>query len=287
LLAAAPVFGEARVSINGAVEWDKMEINAAVSLDLASANIKLPSGRTQGEALIDSEYLSLVRPGILDLQVDSSSTIADVIGRGEWSLMQAENFALRAKAVPPALSPDLRALSASYTLSIAGISAALVRHNRPTEITRTLNPAAAPSYTGIIIIASEPLPIHGSQGGSAAALLKPCIFPKIWDTSMNLIFERTMLERKDTTMVRYAPAQSIFNTGPSGLSTDISAFVGDKPLRIFARGVFGIQPTDPVIDQEDALLIISTEENRRLLREGRVLIILEDSKLKSPLAPMP
>jgi hypothetical protein len=144
-----------------------------------------------------------------------------------------------------------------------------------------LNPVAAPAYTGIIIIASESLPVHGMKG---AALPVPCLFPKIWDTNMNLIFERNMLEVTSSAMVRYAPAQSIFTASPSGLSPEISRLVGDKPLRIFARGVFGINPTDPIIDSEDALLIISSEENRRLLREGRVVIVLDDSVLKNALS---
>jgi hypothetical protein len=56
--------------------------------------------------------------------------------------------------------------------------------------------------------------------------------------------------------------------------------VGSNPLRIIARGVFGIDPTDPVIDRDDALLILSTENNRRLLREGRVVLVLNEGKLK-------
>jgi hypothetical protein len=279
-IAVSPLFGEPAAGINGVVAWDKMEISATVSLDLAAASLKLPGGRTQGEALIASEYVRLVRPSILGLQVDSSSTVADIISRGEWSLLEAENFALKARTVPPTLSPDLQSLSASYTLGLDSISAALVRHKRPAEIMRTLNPAAAPAYTGIVIIASESLPVHGRKG---AVLSEPCLFPKIWDTDMNLIFERSMLAARDKPMARYAAARTIFSPGPSGLSPEITALVGDKPLRVFARGVFGVKATDPIIDRDDALIIISSEENRRLLREGRLLIILDDSKLQSPL----
>ena len=280
LLFAAAVFGEPQIGVSGAVDWNRMEISAELSLDLASAGIKLPGGRTQGEALIESGYLRLVSPGILGLRADSSSTVADLIGRGEWSLSEAEQFALSARIVPPALSPDLRGMRAAYTLNMAGVSAALARHSRPAEIMRTLSPSAAPAYTGIIIIASESLPVHGRKG---SALPIPCLFPKIWDSGMNLIFERNMLAATNSPMARYAPARSIFSPGPSGLSPEAAALVGDKPLRVFARGVFGVNPTDPIIDQEDALLIISSEENRRLLREGRLLIILDDSVLQSPL----
>jgi hypothetical protein len=142
---------------------------------------------------------------------------------------------------------------------------------------RTLTPVSTAQYTGIIIIATESLPIHGMR---SSALAVPCLFPKIWDTNMNLIFERAMLETQNTVMVRYAPQASIFQQNPSGLTPELAEVVGDRPFRIFARGVFGINPTDLIIDQRDAMQIISSEANRRLLSQGRVAVILDDSVLR-------
>jgi hypothetical protein len=114
----------------------------------------------------------------------------------------------------------------------------------------------------------------------STAMPIPCLFPKIWDSDMNLIYERGMLEPRSSFMVRYAPPQSIFQNNPSGLSPELQELVGERPLRIFARGVFGTKPTDLIIDRNDALLIISSEENRRLLSQGRVAIILDESVLR-------
>ena len=275
---AAGVFADAKMDITGTVEWDTSRILARISLDLASADIKLPSGRMKGEGLLSSEYQRLIQPNILDLQVDSSSTVADLISRGEFSLLDAEELALKAYSVPPALSQDLKKITVSYTMSLSGLSAALIRHNSPVEVIRTLNPVSSTQYTGIIIIACESLPVHGRKGG---ALPIPCLFPKVWDSEMNLIYERNMLETKKTAMARYAPLHSIFQDNPSGLTPELISVVGERPLRIFASGVFGIKPTDLIIDRIDALQIISSQANRRLLTEGRVAIILDDSVLKS------
>ncbi|MDR2134669.1 MAG: polymerase [Treponema sp.] len=277
IFCAAALCGQPLTGISGALEWDKMEINAVVSLDLASADIRLPTGRTRGEALLESGYIRLIRPEILDLPVDSSSTIADLVERGEYSIAEAENFALGAKAPVPVLSPDLRSLRASYSLSLGGLVSALLRHSRPAEPMRILGPLPVPAYTGIIIIAAGELPVHGRKG---SAMIRPCLFPKIWDTGMNLVYERNMLEPSKDSMIRYAPLSAVLG---SGLSAGDAALAGGRPLRILARGVFGERPTDPVIDREDALLIISSAENRRLLREGRVLVALDDSALKVPL----
>ena len=278
LFIAAGVFAETKIDITGTVEWDTMRINAAVSLDLASAGISLPSGRTQGESLLSTGYLRLIRPGILELQVDSSSTIADLVSRGEFNLAETQTLAVNARSVPPALSPDIRNMLASYTISLLDVSAALLRHTRPSPVMRTLNPVSAAKYTGIVIIASESLPVHSMR---SASLPVPCLFPKIWDSEMNLIYERNMLESRDIQMVRYSSPQSIFRNNPSGLSPELQETVGDRPLRIFARGVFGIKPTDLIISRDDAMLIISSEGNRRLLSQGKVAVILDESVLKN------
>jgi len=180
--------------------------------------------------------------------------------------------------ITPCRPARSHSLLASYTLGIAGVRSALVRHSRLADIPRTLDPVPARAYTGIIIIASENQPVHGTKN---SALLLPCLFPKIWDSDMKLIFERNMYNQGAGAMAHYFPLKGIFAGGPSGLSREISAIVGDYPLKIFAKGVFGMKPTDPVIDPDDALLITSTEANRNLLREGRLVIIVDDSVLKN------
>jgi hypothetical protein len=84
-------------------------------------------------------------------------------------------------------------------------------------------------------------------------------------------------------MVCYVSRESILAKSPSGLDEKLLSRVGANPLRIMARGVFGETPTDPIIDIEDARIILSSEANRRLLREGRVAVVLDRSVLKTSL----
>jgi hypothetical protein len=274
------IYGQT-LDIAGGVEWETMKIAASVALNLASAGIRLPTGRAQAEELVDIEYPRLIRPSLLAVQVDSSSTLQDLVDRGEFSLQSIGAVAQGAVRAPPALSRDLSSLTASYTIDLVRLSAELVRHRRPTELVRPLRPLPAASYTGIIILAAESLPIRGRN---TSALAQPCLFPKVWDTDMNLIYERTMVDPGlGAAMVRYVSSSSVFRPTPSGLSPELTALVGNNPLRIIARGVYGIQPTDPVIDREDALLILSSEDNLRLLRDARVAIMVDQGVLKNPL----
>jgi hypothetical protein len=264
--------------ISGALEWEKMEISAQVSLNLKSAGLRLPTGRTEAEELIDEEYLALVRPLILSIPVDSSGTLADRLAAGEFSLQRAESRALSARTVPPAMSGDMENMRASYTVSLEEFSSEFIKNRRPAGPRRVLAAPPAAAYTGIIIIATGELPLHGTK---RSAPVLPCLFPKIWDSDMNLIYDRDMLGPGENLMARYAAEDSIFRQSPSGLSPEIAALAGDRPLRILARGVYGKRPTDPVIDANDALTIISSEENRDLLRQGKVVIILDKAALKT------
>jgi hypothetical protein len=282
-IAAAVYAQDPLIDIGGSIEWERMEINAAIALNLAQAGIRLPTGRAQAEEIITTEYPRLVQPFLLSIPVDSSSTIGDLIDRGEFSLQRAGTILLSARKIPSSLSPELTFLSTRYTVDLTRVSSALIRHSRPTEMPRPLIPTPAVPYTGIIIIANTALPIHGRN---TSGLPLPCLFPKIWDTEMNLIYERNMISPEHIQsrgIVRYVPESGVFRPSPSGIAPELIPLVGDNPLRIIAREVFGIRPTDPVIDRADALLILSSEENRRLLREGRVLMVLDEGVLKTPL----
>jgi len=278
LISGLSLNAQPNMSISGSVEWDLQEIRTVVSLDLVSAGLRLPAGRTQGETLLNAGYVGLIRPWIFSLRVDSSSSIGDLIEREEITLVEVDAFIQQSISVSPSLSQDMRSITSSHTIPLANISSALLRHTRPSTIMRTLNPVSAASYTGIIIIAAENLPVHGMR---SSALPVPCLFPKIWDSEMNLVYERNILENRARPMVRYSSVENIFfSNHPSGLSPELREIVGERPLRIFARGVFGINPTDLIIDRSDALLIISSDDNRRLLSQGKVVIILDDSVLR-------
>ena len=264
-------------AIQGTLEWERMEFNATVSINLQRAGIRLPAGRSQAEAMLENEFSEEIRPFIVEIQADSSSTVADLINRGELSTAA---FMGKVRSLPPALSPDQTSIFARYSIALTGISAELIRHSRPQSISAPLIPVPARNYTGIIIIADEALPVHGR---SESALALPCLFPKIWDSEMNLIYERNMIDPslgRQAGMVRYVSRENIMRSAPSSMDQDLINRVGENPLQIMARGLFGIVPTDPIIDREDALLILSSEHNRQLLMEGRVALVLNRQELR-------
>ena len=270
---------QVRFDVSSSIDWTVRELDTKASFDLVQAGIRLPTGRVMGEDILRQAYTRLIRASILPVRVDSNSTVQDLVDRGELSLQGLDLICREAEKIPPSLSTDMSQMTARYKVFMEKISASLISHRRAVEPTRPLIPLRAAEYTGIIIIANEELPIHGRM---SKALVVPCLFPKIWDTNMELVYERNMFDpgiKEESLMVRYTTMENIFRSTPSGLEGELAALVGPNPLRVFAREVFGIHPTDPVIDREDALIILSTENNRRLLRDGKVALVLDGKTL--------
>ena len=270
-----------QLKISGFLDWEKGTFEAITDLDLGSVNIRFPAGRSQAEEILEEEYLGLIKPLLFSMQADSSSTVFDLLQRGELNLRQLDEICLGARKIPPNFSADLSHFTGNYNIKLSSLTAALVRHRQAGEPFRPIIPVPAANYTGIIIVANQPLPVRGRN---SAALLEPCLFPKIWDSDMNLVYERNLTDPLVTgsgekNMVYYTAVENIYRQTPSGLDMDLIKLVGERPLRIFANSVYGLVPTDPVIDKADALIILSNENNRRLLRDGKIILVIDEGML--------
>jgi len=263
------------------IDWEKAEITVDVRLDLQAAGVRLPSGRLRGEELLVREYPRILRSLLLGIPVDSSGALSAAIAAGEYSFAALDDLSLEAQKTVPALSGDLRFMEARYTLSLDALTTALITHRKAAELPRLLSPVPAEDYTSIIVIAAGSLPVHGRR---VSAFPVPCLFPKIWDSDMNLIYERN-LGRPDnkSRVVRYVTEDEIYRPTPSGLEGSLAEFAGERPFRVIARGVFGALPTDLIIDREDALEILSSPTNRRLLRDHKVIFVLPGDVLRDDL----
>jgi hypothetical protein len=266
--------------VTGTLDWERMRIDAEVSVVLGATGIRLPSGRTQAEEMLSSYYFDKVSGIINSIRLDSSTIIGDLLASGEISDSMIEMLALQAKRQFPKYSLDFETISSAYTIDLKDIGAALSRYGQNVRTPHIISPPGAADYSGIIIIAQNELPIHGRK---TTAKLVPCLFPKIWDTDMNLIHDYSSNNGAIFSAAVYTSEDHIFEDSPSGLDKDLQKVVGDKPLRVIARGVFGINPTDAVIDRADALVILSSEVNKRMLHDGRIAFIVQADTLNQKL----
>ncbi len=276
-LAVLPSFAQPAASAVSVMDWQTEQINSVITLDTALAGIELPTGRSTAISRLDMEIPNLLKDTFFSLVVDSANRLGDIVETGSVSLQDLDDILEAGRKTPPAFSRDLTTLSLHHTVSVAGVGSLFIRHNSPYSPERPLERTATRAYTGIIVDARGPLSVRGEFISDS---LKPSLFPKLWDESMNLLYEKNMVEP------RIARERGIVHYAASLEEAEASERIGSDPLRVVARGVYGINRTDPLLSRQDALKILSQEENLKLLREGRVVIVCDVESLEpKPLGP--
>ena len=265
-------FAEDNSSIQSvsSINWITRDFTSRLTMDTEKAKITMPSGKKSASAKIKAKMPQLIQPPLLSLFADSNSYLSDMVITEQITLDQIYNFITGGYKTPDVFSPDAKELNTTNYLNIKELNKELVQTKFASKPERTIEMIPSRQYTGIIIDARGALHIHGEYIDSQTY---PCLFPKIWDEDMNLVYEKN-----------YAKPEIIKKEGLAGYhySDDISNYedrVGPAPLYIRAKEVFGRNRTDPIIKHKDALKILTVPENLELLANGRVIILLDKENL--------
>ncbi len=222
------------------------------------------------ENRIKTELPDLVKEPLLSLLVDSSTQLSDLVLTYDLTLEQIAQIVNNSKKMPGIFVDLSSTLKIDTFLNTLNISSLLIRHKTPYKSPRPLDTVPSRAYTGIIIDARGQLDVHGEFSTDE---VKPCFFPKIWDENMNLIYERNMADPQTESKKGFIHYDWTEN------EANYTDRVGIDPLYISARKVFGRFRTDPVISVRDALKILCIPENAELLKQGKVVILLDKKNL--------
>jgi hypothetical protein len=207
---------------------------------------------------------------VYNVQLSSQATVGEYLEENQDLAAEVGNTVAEPPLTQRFPTEDLESVQLRHEVPLyPTLIDAFVRHGTTQEPPRHLGWVPTREFTGIVIYAAMSLPVHGTD---RTDLAQPALLPEIFDTSagMRRIVGPEMVE----------PARlrewgvAAYTNSPD--ETPFQDRIGPTPLRIRATGVFGIYPTDLIIHEEDANLILATEANRRLIREGRILIILNE-----------
>lgn len=263
-------FDNSTLSSTSKVDWTNKKFTSRISMDIEKAGITLPEGRISAESLIKIKTPSLLKDPVLSLFVDSASLLGDMVLSDVITLEQVTNIVEQARQTPALFSSDGKACNATNTIDMENIGRLLVKHKYPYTPEEPIEIVTSRSYTGIIIDARGALPVHGEYVSSE---VYPAFFPTLWDEEMNIIYEKNIADKnvvQNQGLVCYN-WQDNFELYEDRIGTD--------PLYIKASKVYGRNRTDPIIRRKDSLKIITVEENRKLLREGKIVILLDKKNL--------
>lgn len=259
------------ITTRSTMSWDSAVVQSVITLDAKKKGIALPTGREAALQMLDMETPALLKDSLFSVLANSGERLGDSVETGRISLTSLYRVIDSGKKGAPYFSLDLKSVSMTHAITLAELGSLYVTHSRPYEPKEPLETVRTRPFTGILIDARGAKPVHGEYSQET---IEPCLFPRIWDTDMNLLYEKNMVDpavAREQGIVEYTA------------DTDESAYedrIGTDPLRINVRELFGQYRTDPVVSKDDALKVLSLPENRALLREGRVVILCDKPAMK-------
>lgn len=272
LTIAIPLFSlpNGTIESRSSVNWVTRQFVSKLSMDTKKAQIEMPSGKKQATAAINMKMPQLVQDPLLYLYADSTKQLADYVITKNITLPQVLQFIQSGYKTPEVFSSNGIILNTTNTLNIDELGKLLIKHRIPYSPEQPIEDVPSRPYTGIIIDARGKLTVHGEYVKDNTY---PCFFPKIWDESMNTIYERSMVDPKvisENGLVCFD-----YTDDPQRYINR----VGNDPLYIKATEVFGRNRTDPIIKRSDALKILTVPENVELLKQGKIVILLDKDQL--------
>jgi hypothetical protein len=270
LLAASPLAGEHdSFAWKGDPDWQQGALILTVTTPVDPGEVS-PDLRYRAERRIEKLLPGLLADAVLPLRLDSLNTVGERIKEDE-RLFEALNDAAAAGVVEEAssLARDLSEVRLRYRFPFygpSGLASVFVTHSRPFPLQPVLGFVPSRDFSGLVIYARGELPAHGKETREHA---QPAFFPKLYDEQLNLVLAAEncspdTLRRGGMAAYRYTEER------PSDLER-----VGPFPLRTVARGVFGKYSTDLILSDEAVRQLLSLEENRRMLQNCRILIVLD------------
>ncbi|MCQ2611126.1 MAG: OmpA family protein [Treponema sp.] len=252
------------------VNWITKEFKSTVSLDVDKAKIPIPSGKNTALNKINTRIPSLIKDPLLTLNVNSSQKLGDLVLNQEITYQELVQIMNSSRKTSGYFENDSSLLKTNHTIKLTQIAALFVKHKIPYTPAKSIHHISSKPYTGIIIDARGKLPVHGEYLNEKA---QPCFFPRIFNEEMDVVYERNMIE----------PAKaSSMGSCFYDFSDDERRYMdvsGSQPLHIIARESFGENRSDIVISNDDALKILTVPQNLELLKQGKIVILLDKDQL--------
>lgn len=254
------------------LDWDTGTMSLTIERTLEAEGATGPAAVSQTQRAIRRDAPQILFSTLADVRLDSLHTVGTLIREREEYVDRLERAARSATMVDARATRDLTAARVTYSVDLHGsLAREFVFHTRTAPIERVLGWVAHTDYTGILIYAAGELPLFGTN---TAARVEPALFP-----SIHYLRGPQRLLHLLAGPYHMDP-QRLAGEGAAAYTSDPQAAghadrLGIRPLRIQAAGVFGTAPTDIVITEYDARQIMASEHNRSLLRDGRLVIVVD------------
>lgn len=252
--------------VDYSINWKDQQLEFIVTSILSDMTKPLPSIKFSTEKSIEQRLPYILIEGIELLTIDSRTKGEDYIKGHPSVISSIFNMVPSLIKEHSLFAPDLKSLNTKYTLNIyPDIATLFIPHSRTSTVSPTLNFIPSADFSGIVIYVDNKLPMYGKQSTGS---FSPSLFPKIFDEELKIVIGPLMV---DPEIIKTGGT-----VGYQALSDSLNlARIGRNPLRLKARGLFGINNTDLIISTREADKILSRQNNLDLILQGKILIIYD------------
>lgn len=271
LLAASAAFSQASLlESKSRINWIKRNFKSNITLDVDKANINMPSGKSIATNIINTRIADMIKDPLLTVNVDSSRKLGDLILEQKITYHDLTEVITSSSCTIGYFKKDSSLFTTNHSIKTTDISSLFIKHTVPYKLQKPIENIASKKFSGIVIDARGKFNVHGEFAKEEA---EPCFFPRIFSDEMDIIFEKNMVNPQ--VIKKGGICQYDFSDD----ETKYKDLIGNSPLHILATEIFGENRSDIVIKKEDALRIISVPENLELLKNGKIVILLNENQL--------
>lgn len=200
------------------------------------------------------------------LPVASGKTLAEVMTEDPSVEAGVAQLGERLQFVSSRVDEEYTTLEMVWSVGLwDGIGAVLAEPYEPNPVPAQFQWAPSRDFSGLVIFAMGELPWKGT---GLTARWEPSLSFRLLNPQGEVVYEPSMADPEF--FARWGQAGASLGRFNEDRWRDR---IGFDPLRIVARGVWGARPGDLVLSTGDWDRILSREANRRLLAEGRVLVL--------------
>jgi hypothetical protein len=251
-------------TVDYSINWIDQKLEIIITNSIINNSKPLPSQKISIETENNKKLPYIVLKGIELLTIDSKTKGEDYFNLYPSIISPVFDLTSELNKVYSTFSANMKYLQTKYTLDIyPDIASLFIPHTRTSNILPTLDFIPSADFTGIVIYVDEKLPLYGKH---SIGTYNPSLFPRVFDEKLNLVIgplmvDPELIKESGTTAYQYLSEH-----------LDIQR-IGQNPMKLKARAIFGIHNTDLLISPREAEKILSRQNNLDLIKQGKILII--------------
>jgi len=253
------------------IDWTNALLSIELHRPISRDSTNAPAAPATTQANLIRDGLPLLVRAMFEVPWSSTATIGEHVADNPALINLLYDTAANASVADAKTSPDLQRAIVVFEVDLhANLTGVLLEQTSPQPVTGGIGWEPSAEYTGIVIYAADELPVFGTN---RTAEIVPVVVPELYylDESGSAAFPLIEMNQMPRSTLQ---SQGFATYSTEADSIEVLQRAGERPLRVLARGLFGTYPADPVLSSDDAKEILSSAQNRALLQQGRVVIIV-------------